>query len=140
MGDYVRRTEEEIHQLHGQVLDFLGEDEGSTNNPHLSFECGVLATLDWLVTGADSVYSEIIDEDLVNAEFGDVTDPDWIARHKKRVKAMKRMCWDVWCALDHGSWGNPEEHFEDSDVDEKDIPYMVEARDRLLKEFERRSR
>lgn len=54
---------DQLSDLHSWVLEFLGDDHGSTDHDELSFECGILATVDWLV-GANSIYAEIINEAL----------------------------------------------------------------------------
>jgi len=54
---------DQLSDLHSWVLEFLGDDHGSTDYPELSFECGVLATVDWLV-GANSIYAEHIRQAL----------------------------------------------------------------------------
>jgi len=66
---------DELSDLHSWVLEFLGDNHSSTDHEELSFECGILATVDWLV-GADSVYVQIIKEALQEWEEDDeeVTD------------------------------------------------------------------
>jgi hypothetical protein len=59
----VKRSPTEISDMHGYVLEFLGIREDATQWPHLSFECGVLAALDW-IQNIDSVYAQAIDRDM----------------------------------------------------------------------------
>jgi hypothetical protein len=59
----ISRENMEIKDMHGFVLEFLGNRDDHTQRPQFSFECGVLAALDW-IQNIDSVYAQAIDRDM----------------------------------------------------------------------------
>ena len=59
------RDKTEISDMHGYVLEYLDTDEGKSDWPDWSFECGVLAAIDWL-QGVNSVYADAIHKDMID--------------------------------------------------------------------------
>jgi hypothetical protein len=62
------KSPQEVDGLVSTLLDFLGTDHGSTDNPELSFECGALAALDW-ARNRNSVYAEILEGFMVRGSY-----------------------------------------------------------------------
>ena len=61
------RGSDHIDSLRGVLLMYLGNEEGRTSQPDLSFECGILAALDWVME-TDSYHAGIAG-DVLNYVF-----------------------------------------------------------------------
>ena len=128
------KTKKEIEKLRWNTLYLLEDDEGSTDYPHLSFECGVLAALDWLVE-TDSLYAQFV-EDMyaTDPSAANVHNPEFIAKRERRIKAEQRVAWDVYHSIGDG---DPETFY--CDAPEEELPYILEACAQLKRQFARRA-